>query len=361
MLSGASTVARWHSVRLRRFNRTASAFTWLGQGLTQTVTSKGRLRPNLHALQEEDWIIFAGSRNEEALPQRLLRQKHEVFTSEARGNHLIHTEESIPAQTEVLEMLLEHLPNRFPHHFRVVPDSMTGRGKPELDSRTTVAVSVGDLHAEYRVSDFLACPLELASRLVLEDLVLVKDGVVCAGSVMFSFSRFRDRFGMDMEEIHRKVPQYARDLQKPVNRVFASLTPERPLYRSNWNISWSNDVMAGYSRYPHRNPGISIKQRQICLHGLKEAIQAHGLADTAWLKVEYQTLRRLRRNPSYILFTVRTFLDSFGDLEAEPLAAKALLNNLNQLHGNEFTKYLGIDDVGIYTLVKQFVENASST
>eukprot|EP00439_Symbiodinium_sp_Y106_P019720 s5341_g2.t1 len=274
----------------------------------------------------------------------MLRRKHETFESPDREKYLLQMPGSIEAQAEVLEMLLEYLPRRYPNCFRV------SHGSVKFGPDTVVTTSAYDWHAEYRVGDFSECPIELASRLVCEDLVVLQDGVVCAGSVMFSFSNFHKRFGMDMDQLHSKVPQYGADLQKPVNRIFNSLSPDRPLCRSNWNISWSDDIMAGYSRYPHRNPGISAQERAASLTRLRKAVLAHGLADSAWLKVEYQTLRRLRHNSSCILFTIRTFLNSFAELSSEPNAAGNLLLNLQQLHGREFSQYLGIDDPGIYTL-----------
>ena len=335
-----------------------SAFTWLSQGLTQTVTPSGRLRPNLHRLQEKDWILFGESQWRE-----ILQKKKETFESADREKYLLHTPTSLQAQVEVLEMLLEYLPRMYPEHFDVIrgPSDAGFAGSSWLAPDTVVVMSASDWHVQFRVGDFADCPIELASRLVCEDLVLLDDGVVCAGSVMFSFSRFNERFGMNMERLHANVPQYARDLERPVNRLFASLSPHRPLFRSNWNISWSDDIMAGYSRYPHRNPGISAEDREACLTNLKRTVDLHGLADSAWLKVEYQTLTRLPQNSSCILFTIRTFIDSFAELLDEPAAARSLLLNLQQLEKTDFSTYLGIDDPGVYLLVKDFVERASCT
>lgn len=196
------------------------------------------------------------------------------------------------------------------------------------------------------------------SRLVLEDLVIVEDGTVVAGSVLFSFTRFHERFGMNMEQIHSKVPQYQNDLEKPVAKVFATLRDDRPMWRSNWNVSWSDDIMAGYSRYPHRNQGISTAERNLLFEELKYKIGQKGLAESAWLKVEYQTLRRLCHHPSSVLFTIRTFINSFQELESEPLAAKALLQNMDRLQHTEFKKYIGIDDVDLFQTLRSFVQDA---
>ena len=189
--------------------------------------------------------------------------------------------------------------------------------------------------------------------------MLVQDGTVVAGSVLFSFTRFHERFGMNMEQIHSKVPQYQNDLEKPVAKVFATLKEDRPMWRSNWNVSWSDDLMAGYNRYPHRNPGISVAERDMLFTELKDKICQKGLAESAWLKVEYQTLRRLCNYPSSVLFTIRTFINSFQELESEPLAAKALLQNLDRLEPTEFKKYLGIDDGELFRILRSFVQDCA--
>lgn len=110
------------------------------------------------------------------------------------------------------------------------------------------------------------------------------------------------------------------------------------MWRSNWNVSWSDDILAGYNRYPHRNPGISEDERASLFQEMKERIEQKGLGYSAWLKVEYQTLRRLHQHPKCILFTVRTFLNSLDELPGEPLAAKALLQNLDRLQPTELPR-----------------------
>lgn len=141
-----------------------------------------------------------------------------------------------------------------------------------------------------------------------------------------------------------------------VNKIFASLSSDRPMWRSNWNISWSDDILAGYSRYPHRNPGISPDERAALFQEMRERIAERGLGGSAWLKVEYQTLRRLCNHPRVILFTVRTFLNSLDELKGEPLAAKALLQNLERLQTAEFRKYLGIDDEYLFESLRGYVK-----
>eukprot|EP00913_Durusdinium_trenchii_P004420 g4099.t1 len=154
-----------------------------------------RLRPNLYRLDVKDWILFEPSTAH-------LQKKHEIFQSPSRDKHLIQSKGCLGPQHEVLELLLDYLPQRYPENFQVA-------AVPSLGSKygpdTTITLHAADWQMEYRVGDFAHFPLELASRLVLEDLVIVEDGTVVAGSVLFSFTRFHERFGMNMEQIHSKA------------------------------------------------------------------------------------------------------------------------------------------------------------
>eukprot|EP00931_Biecheleriopsis_adriatica_P023798 TRINITY_DN14958_c0_g1_i1.p1 TRINITY_DN14958_c0_g1~~TRINITY_DN14958_c0_g1_i1.p1 ORF type:complete len:339 (-),score=33.49 TRINITY_DN14958_c0_g1_i1:98-1114(-) len=324
-----------------------SAFSWLSAGLTETVTPKGRLKQGLHGLDPRNWILL-----DPVSASSQLRAKQRLFSSEHRRKVLDQTPSSIGPQMEVLEMLLEHLPRRYPDVYEI-------EGMPS-DAQSFVQVSVDGYQARHRLRDYEHFPLEVVARIVQEDLVLLQDGHIVAGAVLFSFSRFHERFGKHLDELHKNVHQYERDLQKPVNRLFAKVSAERPMWRTNWNISWSDDLLAGYGRYPHRNPRISSEEREELIRQLKGNISSKGLAQSAWLKVEYQTVQRLRRHDDCILFTIRTFVDSFEHIKDHPAAAAMLLENLKRLERAEFRKYLGIDDEDIYEALRSYLHKSIS-
>ena len=159
----------------------------------------------------KDWICFEATGN----GREHLLKKQEIFQSQdLRSKHLLQFDGSQGPQQEVLELLLDHLPQMYPEHFQVTPGFSTGKSR--FGPETQVNIEMDDFKASYVIGDFKNFPLELASRLVQEDLVLVEDGTVVAGSVLFSFSRFHERFGLNMDEIHKKVHQYQMDLEKPV-------------------------------------------------------------------------------------------------------------------------------------------------
>ena len=121
----------------------------------------------------KDWICFEATGN----GREHLQKKQEIFQSQQlRSKHLLQSDGSQGAQEEVLELLLDHLPQMYPEHFHVTPGVSTG--KRRFGPETTVKIEMDDFKASYVIGDFKNFPLELASRLVQEDLVLVEDGTV---------------------------------------------------------------------------------------------------------------------------------------------------------------------------------------
>ncbi|CAE8602040.1 unnamed protein product [Polarella glacialis] len=279
-----------------------NAFSWLAEGFTVTASPHGRLLPGLHALDLQDWMLL------EVGARAHLEAKRAAFAdAELRPQFLRLLPGSEAAQREVLDMLLAHLPKRYPDAYAVTapalppPSDNAARGSeassasapppPHFPPESRVRVTTGGLDVDYVVGDFERSPLELASLLVQEDLGILQNGVLTAASVLFSFGSLPQRIGKPMEEIHARVPQYEADLHRPVSRVFQRVTPEKPLWRTNWNLSWSDSLLVSTSRYPHRNPGISDEERAVVLAGFRTVVAEKGLAHACWLKVEYQTLR----------------------------------------------------------------------
>jgi hypothetical protein len=78
----------------------------------------------------------------------LANRKHEVLVTEPC---------SLPAQQELLELFLEHLPAHYPGVY-----TLRGTGS----SAKVTVTPPGGARREYRVEDYQACPLELCSLLV---------------------------------------------------------------------------------------------------------------------------------------------------------------------------------------------------
>jgi hypothetical protein len=212
----------------------------------------------------------------------LLAERHaEVFAERP---------DSRPAQQEVLALLIEHLPRAHPDAYR----------------RDGSRIHIVPAGVGIEVESPQEAPLECASRLVQEDLVLMARGDtgwhLAAASLCFpSTWVLAEKFGRDMDGIHKPVPGYAEHIGPRILRIFDNLQVERPVWRLNWSIYDSPELYA-----PRRRPGPRI--------WLAEGVIADA---NCFIRVERQTLRKLP-DTGYILFTIKVLLDPLAALGRHP-------------------------------------------
>lgn len=226
-----------------------------------------------------------------AAKERLLDERHrDVFAA-------LPTAQAGAA--EVLDLLLAHLPARFPHLYR--------RAGARFDNLVT-----GQRWHPARSTQH---PLDLAGRLVQEDLCLMQQGNDAAtydlvgASVCFP-TRWclREKMGRSVAAIHTPVPGYEPQLGASMDRFFRRLKAERPVWRRNWSLMDDPTLF---------QPGGHGQQAR------NTNVTADNAGDTVWLRMERQTLRRLPRSGD-ILFTIRVYVDPLHCLAACPSRAAAL-------------------------------------
>lgn len=180
------------------------------------------------------------------------------------------------AQGEVLDLICCHLETRFADtHQRDGNDMQAGCRRIALNAH---------------------CPkLLTAARLVQEDLLIMRRDDcgwrLVAGSLSFPSSwSLREKFGRRMEDIHAPVPGFGQGTRNAtvINRIFDRLHVEHPVWRMNWSV-YSDDELF------HENRAAELVGRR-------------DLDTSAFLRVEYQTLRKLPASGD-ILFTVRIHVD----------------------------------------------------
>ena len=251
-----------------------------------------RLTMGLAPLDLQDWIAPDERLAADlAVKERLLDERHpDVFAA-------------LPAaqagSVEVLDLLLAHLPARFPHFYR--------RAGARFDNLVT--------GQRWNLAQSALHPLDLAGRLVQEDLCLMQPGDSAAiyhlvgASVCFP-TRWclREKMGKSVGAIHAPVPDYEPQLGASMGRFFRRLKAERPVWRRNWSLV---DDPALFQPTGHG--------QQAC----NTNITADNAGDTVWLRMERQTLRRLPRSGD-ILFTIRVYIDPLHRLAACPPRAAAL-------------------------------------
>ena len=256
-----------------------------------------RVAMGLENLSLDEWIEIDGFfRDQLAEKRRLLAERHgDVFQS---------LPDSEPPSHEVLQLLAEHLPRRFPALFRREADALENLATAE---RWDLART--DLH-----------PLDLAGRLVQEDLCLMQAGPdgyrLTAASLCFPTRwRLADKMGKAMPGIHEPVPLYAERLARPVDRFFEHLKPERAVARVNFSLLTDPTLF---------QPGG---------HGRREpdpTITPDNAGARVFLRMERQTLRRLPRTQA-ILFTIRIHQAPLAVFEDDPQGAAALAESLRTM------------------------------
>jgi len=262
-----------------------------------------RMAMGLHPLPIQDWIeIDANFAEQLTLKQNLLTQRHsDVFVS---------LPGSEAAQAEVLQLLVAHLLHYFPQHYC---GSVSARGEWQ-QLRNCVTGQV------WHRDDFAENPLDLAGRLVQEDLCVMlpqnETYILAAASVCFP-SRWSlpEKLGKPIAQIHQPVPGYADKLERPVNHFFDRLKPDHPGYRLNWGIVDSPDLF--------------LDQR----HGqtdLDPSITAANAGERLWLRVERQTLRRLSVSNG-VLFTIRTYVHPLYQLMDDLEVVRSLQTAIQQI------------------------------
>jgi len=326
------------------------AAAWLEQGLTRTATPKGKLTTGIHKLNMDNWLLYDP---EEA--KDILKLKGEMLSDvETRPSVYQCAEDSPAPQLEVLEMICSYLPKRFPESFEEANGVVTA-----LSTGERLDVKQWRAKVEEQQSASSERALEAVSRLVQEDFVLLKDHTFHAGCVVSSFGRLRERFNLDLREIHSKVHGYESDLHNPVTRFFNGLTPDKPCWRTNWAFTWHPSLKPHPERYPHRNAYAAGSKDRDSAEYMMRKMEEKGVGDAIWLKVEYQTFRRLEKNPDCVLFSIRTFVDPLTTLETMPEAAKYLAANISAVEKVDFRKYLGLDDEAVRERIKLHLESIS--
>lgn len=247
----------------------------------------------LSQLAAENWIEpderLGAALREKA---RLLGEHREaIFRAEAG------TQE---AQQELLAMLVDYLPARYPALYRLAGDRMeiTDTGDVDLADDTMPA-------------------LIRAGLLVADDLVLMRRGEngwrIAAAFVAFPSSwSLEEKFGRVMDEVHAEVPDFEGGSRNAelINRMFDKLPGDRLVSRMNWSVNATHDLFLPKSK----------SQRVMA----DVAPQAH------FLRVERQTLRKLP-NSGDIAFTIRIYLDPLAQLAREPDAARLMASLAAQL------------------------------
>ena len=208
------------------------------------------------------------------------------------------------ARREALDLVAAVLPARYPAWFTRHGDRLCNRLTGE----------------EWDLAQPPCDPLEVAGRLVQEDLCLIEPtgaGPLLQAAVLCAPSRWRlhEKMGRPLAAIHQPVPLYADRLAAPVDRFMRHLKPGKLAERLNWSVT--DDPALFQIEGKHRiQPDPTIT--------------AANAASRLFLRVERQTLSRLPSS-GFVLFTIRVHSYPLTRVLAQPGAPGRLAAALRAL------------------------------
>jgi hypothetical protein len=262
-------------------------------------------RIGLKPLDLADWLEVDGRID------AYLREKDELLATR-RDEVLLAEPGTEDAQREVLELVVAHLRENGSEHHRFEGEDVHVAGR-------AVRLDAG------------APPIETASRLIQEDLVLMRNGEggwrIAAACVCFpSAWNLAEKFGKPLDMVHEHVPQFGPGSRNAglMTRIFDNLAVDLPVWRMNWSVHADGALF-------HPQPG-----------GLGDGTALP--ADGPWLRVEYQTLRKLAKSGD-IVFTIRIHTDPISALlllDDGARVAEGLAKSLEMLDGDQ-VRYKGME------------------
>ena len=175
-------------------------------------------------------------------------------------------------------------------------------------------------------------PLELASLLVQEDLIIMKqteEDYHLESASLCAPTRWslKDKFRESLSKIHKEVPGYEQKIGKRVDSIFSNLPDDKIFERFNWSIFDSPEL------FQPINSKTLVEIRDLRPQEL-------------FIRVERQTIRRLEQSKS-VLFTVRVHVDPITAILDSKRSIEDLINAISNLDR----------DMKNYKVITPFEEN----
>lgn len=239
--------------------------------------------------------------------------------------------ESLTAQQEFAERLLEHLQTDHGEHYAT-----------QLSPHGGAVLELKDSPLSWNLGS-IKQPLWDASLWIQDDVCLLQeyDGqyrLTAASLAAPSSWCLQEKLGKPLFDIHSPVPGLNQAIGSQINHVMQKLSPLRLFQRFNWGIKASSHL----ALFPDGPAG--------------KAVQNVGDAGAGlFLRVERQTLRRLPQSGA-IVFTIRVYVTALEHLTSVPGALAALEAAVGRLSEKE-AQYKGL--VALSPIVREFFKKTA--
>ncbi len=264
--------------------------------------ARGRLRLGLKQIKFSEWLQY-----ESDYANRIGQKKQLKQTEGKRVLNVLP--ESISAQTEFLELLLEHINKYHSDNFKVSKEYVFSK----LDN------------IRYLYSDYEACPLELASYLVGDDVCLLNeedgDYRLAAASVCApTWWDLPEKMGKPLAKIHAPIANLEEKIGRMIRHFLQKLTVEDCYQRSNWFLFTSSEFC--------------IFPNSFDFYSEMTGINLDNIEKNLFLRSERQTFRRLY-NTKYISFCIKVYLEPISIVKKYPSIAEDLIIALNTMSAEQ--------------------------
>jgi len=241
-----------------------------------------------------------------------IEQKAKVIKEQ--GKHVLDSlPENDVACTELLEVLIDWLPRRYPTMFEAIDCPKGGIWNKVTNERFK---NISDLQGVEA--------LRVISRLVQDDFLMAKerdDGQVyfTGGLVAFpGFYLLSKKINRTIKTVHAPVPQFNEKLLLSVERTLKRFKPDEPFERTSWEI---------------------VDDRNLFFHSIASTERVPDLVHPKdlWFRVDHQTFMKLPRSNG-IIFGVHPIMKRLEDFEDSPLVP-ALLATIHRESDKIFMDY----------------------
>ncbi|KLO20043.1 hypothetical protein SCHPADRAFT_934662 [Schizopora paradoxa] len=206
---------------------------------------------------------------------------------------------------ELLEILVDYLPKRFPTLFQRINCEGDGIWNKVTDERIEGVQGRKGVEA-----------LKVCARLVEDDFLMARereDGHVyfTGGLVAFpGFYLLSEKINKSLKEAHEPVPYFNQKLLLSVERTLKRFKPNEPFERTSWEI---------------------VDDRNLFFHNIattERELHEKQHPKDLFFRVDHQTFRKLPRSKG-IIFGVHPIMKRLEDFEDSPLVP-ALISKLHE-------------------------------
>ena len=262
---------------------------------TPYLDGQGGVKIGLSPISESAWLELDNKFEEE-----ILLKKNLLNTN--RDDVLQISEGSKDEQEEILESILNYLQKFHSDKYTFSKDSIYIKSTNDL----------------YDLNQFKN-PIELASLLVQEDLVLMsskEDEFYLEAASLSAPSHWSltEKFSKSLMNLHDGVPGYKEEIGKRVDEIFKKLPTERILERYNWSIYDDPKLFQPV----HSKPYVEFRET---------------IPNKLFIRVERQTIRKLPKYGS-VLFTIRVHVDPIESILNDKHSLKSLKMAVENLSGS---------------------------